>query len=275
MQAPTLPCPAERDAMRDVNVRLTPDVSQLGQGLIGASVTLSQSRAGMQKSVNWDEGLIAVGGRTGIMEGGEESMRPKIFGIGLSRTGTTSLTEALRLLGYKAVHCPLSLVSLHGQGLTLSHDVIRRFDAFTDSPVACMYRELDETFPGSKFILTTRPLEKWMNSVRRMRMSFELLKLLPKVRRLAKELCGTTSFSDDSVLERAFCKHGAQVREYFGDRLDKDLLVLDVGAPYAWENLCAFLGHDRPHIAFPHYNRGYATTYSNMRDLIRHSWPLT
>lgn len=201
-------------------------------------------------------------------------MREKIFGIGLSRTGTTSLTEALRLLGYAAVHCPLSIVSFNGKGLKLSTKVVGRFDAFTDSPVARMYRELDDAFPGSKFILTTRPLDKWMASVRRMRPSFVLLKALPKVRQLARDLCGTTSFSDDAALERAFINHTRRVREYFGRRLDRDLLVLDVSAADAWERLCAFLGQATPPRPFPHCNRGYSTTYANMRDLIRHSWPL-
>jgi len=169
-------------------------------------------------------------------------MPEKVFGIGLSRTGTTSLTEALRLLGYKSVHCPLSLVAFNGNGLVLSTRIVGRFDAFTDSPVARMYRELDEAFPHLRFILTIRPLDKWMDSLRRMRTSFVLLKALPKVRQLANDLCGTTSFADDRALERAFVNHSQGVREYFAERLDKDLLVLDVGAGDAWEKLCGFLG---------------------------------
>lgn len=201
-------------------------------------------------------------------------MRQKVFGIGISRTGTTSLTEALRILGYRAVHCPLSIVKFNGHGLQLSTGVVERYDAFTDSPVARMYRELDSAYPGSKFVLTTRPIESWLASVRRMRPSFVLLEALPKVRQLAREMCGTTSFFDESALRNAFEKHSRGVREYFGQRLGRDFLVLDVAAADAWEKLSEFLGHDRPPLPFPHCNRGYATTYANMRDLIRHSWPL-
>lgn len=202
-------------------------------------------------------------------------MREKVFGIGLSRTGTTSLTEALRILGYRAVHCPLSIVAFNGKGLKLSTDIVTRFDAFTDSPVARMYRELDQAFPGSKFVLTTRPIDKWLGSMRRMRPSFVLLTLLPKVRQLARDFSGTTSFCDEQVLARAFVNHSRNVREYFGERLGKDLLVLDVSAADAWERLCGFLGHRAPPRAFPHYNRGYGTTFVNMRDLVRYAWPLT
>ena len=202
-------------------------------------------------------------------------MQQKVFGIGLSRTGTTSLTEAFRLLGYRAVHCPLSIVKFNGHGLQLSKSVVERYDAFTDSPVARMYRELDVAYPGSKFVLTMRPIDKWLESVRRMRLSFVLLEALPKVRQLAREICGTASFFDDLALRNAFEKHSRDVQEYFGERLGHDCLVLDVGAADAWERLSGFLGRKAAPQPFPHYNRGYATTYANMRDLIRHSWPLT
>jgi len=33
----------------------------------------------------------------------------RVFGVGLSRTGTTSLVAALRLLGYHTTHYKLSL----------------------------------------------------------------------------------------------------------------------------------------------------------------------
>jgi hypothetical protein len=197
-----------------------------------------------------------------------------VFGIGLSRTGTTSLTEALRILGYKAVHCPLSIVAFNGKGLKLSTDIVAQFDAFTDSPVACVYRELDQAFPGSKFVLTTRPIDKWMESMRRMRPSFMLLSILPKVRQIARDLGGTASFLDEDALAKGFVNHNKNVREYFGERVGKDLLVLDVSAADAWDKLCSFLGHKSHTRAFPHYNRGYGTTFVNMRDLIRYAWPL-
>jgi hypothetical protein len=202
-------------------------------------------------------------------------VRQKVFGIGLSRTGTTSLTEALRVLGYRAVHCPLSIVAFNGTGLKLSTDIVEQFDAFTDSPVARVYQELDQAYPGSKFVLTTRPLDKWMGSMRRMRPSFTLLTMLPKVRQLAKDLGGTACFSDERALINGFLNHDRGVREYFGSRLGKDLLVLDVSAPDAWRRLCNFLGQPASSRDFPHYNRGYGTTFVNMRDLIRYAWPLT
>ena len=48
----------------------------------------------------------------------------KIFGIGLSKTGTSSLSEALEILGYSTVHFPSTLSE------------IAYYDAATDSTVA-------------------------------------------------------------------------------------------------------------------------------------------
>jgi sulfotransferase family protein len=202
-------------------------------------------------------------------------MQTKVFGIGISRTGTTSLTYALRILGYRAVHCPLSILSFNGGALALSPAVVANFDAFTDIPVARLYRELDAQFPGSKFILTVRPIERWLLSIRRMRRPFAVLKLLPKVRRLVRDFSGTTSLADERALKDGFNRHSKDVLDYFGDRLGKDLLVLDVSAGDAWDKLCGFLGQPKPAAPFPHYNRGYGTTLRNMGELIRYAWPIT
>ena len=62
---------------------------------------------------------------------------------------------------------------------TLFHEVLagrvqtaleraRDYDAFEDLPWCLLYRELDEAFPGSKFVLTVRSSsEVWLRSYRR------------------------------------------------------------------------------------------------------------
>jgi hypothetical protein len=50
----------------------------------------------------------------------------KVFGIGLSRTGSMSLTEALTILGFRALHFPADPVTqrerrLAGTGLVPRH----------------------------------------------------------------------------------------------------------------------------------------------------------
>ena len=77
----------------------------------------------------------------------------KVFGIGLSRTGTISLAIALGMLGYD---------SIHAEGM---HH-IRLFQACTDTPVAARYRRLDKLYPNSCFILTVRGVDGWLESCR-------------------------------------------------------------------------------------------------------------
>jgi len=106
-----------------------------------------------------------------------------------------------------------------------------------------------------------------------MRNGFVFLKFLPKVNRLIEDFAGTTSLFNDRALQEGFIRHSRMVRDYFGERVGKDLLILDVSAADAWGRLCAFLGREIPPTPFPHYNRGYRTTFRNMAELARYAWP--
>ena len=59
-------------------------------------------------------------------------MAAKIFGIGLSRTGTSTLINALVMLGYSAVHFPHRPSDFYDN------------DAAADTPVATRFEQLDE-----------------------------------------------------------------------------------------------------------------------------------
>lgn len=195
----------------------------------------------------------------------------KIFGIGFSRTGTTSLTEALRLLGYRTVHHPLSLLAFADGALTLNTACAARYDAITDTPVALMYRELDAAFPGAKFILTMRDCESWMGSMRRLRRWMPLLGLHPKLARLTHDLYGTSDLSDEEMMRTRFLEHRRAVLAYFGARIGRDLLLMDLGAGQSWPDLCTFLDHPIPEAAFPHLNRAHTTTLRNVVDFLHYA----
>ena len=83
--------------------------------------------------------------------------KSKIFGIGLSKTGTTSLARALEILGYKTRDYLGVTRYSSGDLSSIDLDEIETNDAFTDTPVPSFYRELDSRYPGSKFILTSEP----------------------------------------------------------------------------------------------------------------------
>ena len=94
----------------------------------------------------------------------------RIFNIGLNRAGTTSLTEALALLGIRAVHHRHEGVRLYDIMRTNMHarrpllHGLDMYDAFSDFAGHKFYRLLDRQYPYSRFILTTRELESWLDS---------------------------------------------------------------------------------------------------------------
>jgi hypothetical protein len=169
----------------------------------------------------------------------------KVFGLGLSKTGTSSLTDALTLLGLRAVHYP--------HDLAVANDV----DALTDIPVAPHYAELDRAWPGSRFILTRREKTSWLRSIE---MHWRLMlqwweAATPDLRRyherVALSAYGTLTF-DREHFSRVYNEHERDVRDYFRGRAE--LLVMDLCGGEGWSRLCPFLGLPEPRVPFPHAN---------------------
>lgn len=177
-------------------------------------------------------------------------MKEKVFGIGLSRTGTTSLTEALSVLGYRSVHFPLS------------YEGIREYDAATDTTVALWYKRLDKDYPGSKFVLTIRDESSWLESMEWLFNkscfftggSADWRKRVPwAVIEVNEKLYGTCEFDRGKLIE-AYRKHYVDVLKYFEGR-ENDLLVMNIIKGDGWEKICPFLGKPVPDRSFPCVNR--------------------
>jgi hypothetical protein len=98
----------------------------------------------------------------------------KIFGVGLNKTATTSLTEAFEVPG-------LGPVASHG-GEPANHEAVhaalagdyqptlevaRRFRAFEDRPwnVGTTYRARGTHSPDARFVLTLRQPERWWGAL--------------------------------------------------------------------------------------------------------------
>jgi hypothetical protein len=97
--------------------------------------------------------------------------RPKVFIIGLSKTGTTSLGDALNRLGYarsgwEDIRSRYLFHSYtHGNVAPLVRHAAR-FDVLEDIPWSIAYREMAEAFPDAKFVLSLRQdEEKWLGSI--------------------------------------------------------------------------------------------------------------
>ena len=172
----------------------------------------------------------------------------KVFCIGFQKTGTTSLGEALGLLGY-SVTGPNFLTNqdLENQVYDLALAITEKYDAFQDNPWPLLYKEMDQKFPGSKFILTQRPVDKWIDSVVRHFGSRETA-----MRRWIYD-AGCPEGNEDTYTER-YERHNREVLEHFADRPD-DLLVFNVTAGDGWDILCPFLDKPVPDVEFPHSNK--------------------
>lgn len=187
--------------------------------------------------------------------GGEaavEGVQRKIFGIGLSKTGTSSLAQALQRLGFRTKDCMGARRYVAGDLSSIDMDTVLAHDALTDTPIPSFYRELDARFPGSKFILTERDRASWLQSCRKQFTERAGAVQSDAHRRLFEDLYGTNVF-DEQRFADGYDRFVAGVKEYFRSRPD-DLLVLDVTAGDGWEKLCPFLGRPIPDVPFPKAN---------------------
>lgn len=163
-----------------------------------------------------------------------------VFGIGLGKTGTTSLAMAMSQLGYLVKHAPSYV------------DEIKKCEFANDIAVAWRFRFLDHVFPHAKFILTVRDKAAWLTSWRTHLVRNQGNGLL---RRLENRfMCfGRTDF-DEKAFAAAYDHHVSDVLHHFRERPEK-LLVVDVCTGQGWDTLCPFLGVPIPASAFPHRNK--------------------
>ncbi len=183
----------------------------------------------------------------------------KIFGIGLSKTGTSSLSKAFALLDLSTAHW----TNPYSHDLLTKED-IPLFDSLTDISISHQYREIYEEYPDAKFILSGRSIEKWEKSflthyARSMHSSsFEDLKRIiteQKPPRFGQRYVDMHQelYFQYSDLSEAYRAHEQGVLEFFEGREDQ-LLLLDVSQPNALQNLSAFLDVDCQQNDFPHAN---------------------
>src|SRR5581483_11663796 len=185
----------------------------------------------------------------------------KIFGIGLSKTGTTTLARALRELGFQVLDWfnPLTRELMCDDDLPL-------FDAFTDTPAATGFERLYNLFSQSVFIYTVRPIDSWKQSIlqhwrrhygvngfehaRRELSLPDRFHYGRQFRNLRQSL-----YFNHSSFEAAYLAHDRRVRNFFQDKPPGRLLEFNVFAGDGWPKLCGFLDRPTPSTPFPWENR--------------------
>jgi hypothetical protein len=202
--------------------------------------------------------------------------RPKVFGIGMGKTGTTSLERAFLELGYRVG--PQNIFERHfdawaaGDYSAMVAD-IERFEAFQDVPFCFprTYRMLDNYFPQAKYILTVRDSsDQWYRSLCRFHSKvFGRDGALPTEADLkaatyvspgwayrASQVYGTPPGQpyDRNTLVQVYETHIGEVQSYFAKRRES-LLVLNVAEPDAFARLTTFLELPEVTREFPHLNQ--------------------
>jgi 3'-phosphoadenosine 5'-phosphosulfate (PAPS) 3'-phosphatase len=176
----------------------------------------------------------------------------KIFGIGLSKTGTTSLAHALELLGYKTRDYPGLVHYSPGDLTSIDGSLLDAYDALTDTPIPSFYRELDARYPDAKFILTIRDGEGWLKSCKKQFTQKLADKQNDAHNQLFMDIYGCKVF-DEQKFRAGYDRFIHGVQDYFRGRPDK-LLIMNVVAGDGWETLCPFLDEAIPDIPFPKAN---------------------
>lgn len=209
----------------------------------------------------------------------------RILVLGLCRTGTTTLTTALRKLSYTPHH--MRSVLAHPQEIALWEEAIAStltpssprapygrqefdilladYDAVTDIPGAIFAKQLIEAYPEAKVILTTRRYEDWERSMRGSIWCLDrwwlfvgcrvvgITQMAPLVR-LVHDVFEVHNGNQYGglVARRAFERHCETVRGLVPKERLLEVAVEDEG--FGWEALCGFLGEEVPAEEFPRFS---------------------
>lgn len=168
----------------------------------------------------------------------------RIFGTGPSRTGTTSLHRALGRLGIFGLHHAPWLFPEIRHNIRIIESV-GEYTALVDSPFSYLYRELDQAYPGSKFIHTDRDPHDWIESFRWLMGNASTP--------MSRWFYGIDRFDESRYIEK-FLAHREKVEQHFQGR-PESLLMMNIGKGDGWEKLCDFLDLPIPDEPFPDAHR--------------------
>ncbi|KAF2084896.1 hypothetical protein K490DRAFT_48111 [Saccharata proteae CBS 121410] len=175
----------------------------------------------------------------------------KVLCLGMPRTGTSSLRDALAMLGYQPHHfremmlewereIPLWSEALEAKyygkckpyGREEFDKLLGEYDCVEDNPSVLFAEDLIKAYPEAKVILTNRDVDKWAVSMKN-----TIFKTRDSIH------------NDPDTVKAVFNNHYKKIREM----TPKDqLLELHFGD--GWEPLCKFLGVPVPDTPWPHSN---------------------
>ncbi|KAF8517196.1 P-loop containing nucleoside triphosphate hydrolase protein [Hysterangium stoloniferum] len=211
------------------------------------------------------------------------SSKPKVICLGLGRTGTSSLREALEHLGFgPAYHMStilanqdpeefvrwrnISMVNDQAAVKTV-HELLDAYGSALDYPMVMHPDAIYAAYPDAKYILMTRNPAKWETSMKATILKVpEWLQNSPNLSPLA---LGLQNFMEMDMEGKSFSRrplafhHGRLYTHTQQELLDHNarikalippekLLIYEVSD--GWDKLVEFLGVPKPDLPFPHVN---------------------
>jgi hypothetical protein len=216
-------------------------------------------------------------------------MALEVIGAGFPRNGTMSLRAAFEKLGYAPSYHMSEVLAprpglndghveawadfLEGKRPMDWHWLFEKYRACCDFPASAFYKELAESWPDARVVLTLRDPERWyasystlVRATRPLRWAGYVVPRLRQFRRVVEGLDARVFEGrriDHDICIRAYQRHNEEVvRTIPADRL----LVFEVKE--GWQPLCEFLGKPVPDEPFPHLNEG-----ENMAARVRRALP--
>ncbi|MFN8392879.1 MAG: sulfotransferase [Bdellovibrionota bacterium] len=160
----------------------------------------------------------------------------KLFNCGLSKTGTTSIVSALKILNIPSVHSAdigirIQQWCLHGaRAGSPPPPELTQYDGFADGPLWTVTLDLLETIPDCKVIITDRDFDSWLNSA-----AIHVL-----ANRLGATPGNLKQFHAD-LWEQDY-KRAHTIYDVAFERYPNRVLRMNLESGDGWGRLCPFLG---------------------------------
>lgn len=176
----------------------------------------------------------------------------------------------MRILGLRTLHWGGTAVeravaaALQAKQPLLMH-LDPRYDAFSDiGELSRRFRLLDRQYPGSRFVMTVRPLEAWVASRRTHAERNARLQARGKY-------FGSFVEVDEELWRAQWNTQVTAAREYFAGRME--FLEVDITSDPCWQPLCSFLDFPEPSVPFPCVNRADRSLLVTGKNLARRLVP--
>jgi len=209
----------------------------------------------------------------------------KIICSGMSKTGTKTLCEALRTLGFKVYDFEEQYFYqsddwfrfLETRDRNILKEMYKDVDAITDTPACVFWEELMEIFPEAKVVHMERQggEESYVKACRVQTATLHKLKYLywisPNFRKLKKHLMMAGTLVAYGLMKpdlpwqlmedwpAAMALRYRQTNTRVKEVVPKEKL-LEFKHQDGWKPLCEFLGVEIPKTEYPHRNKGGSIT---------------